>query len=307
MATLIVIRLVDQPDCDIVAEAVNDPQQAFAGRPLSIRRPLVLRGKNNVEPLSAGSDKAQPVVLMPHQIKSVGTPRKNAIKLFKRYWSRKSPKTGGRPLSLIEIDEVCDLSQSIVILEPTFRLGNVSALELIVLNHIVRGLRPHTCFEFGTFDGRSTLNICANASTGAEVFTLDLPREEINNTLHELDESERKFIEKMDAGKRFKKTHYEKQIRQLFGDSAKFDFSPYEKKVDFIFVDASHSEPNVRRDAVNALCILRYDGGHKGVILFHDYGEWEGVTNALESLAATNPFHNLRSINNTSFAILELP
>src|SRR6185503_17662195 len=53
--------------------------------------------------------------------------------------------------------------------------GNVSERELITICRLVRQQQPMTLFEFGTFDGRTTLNLAANAPSDARVFTLDLP------------------------------------------------------------------------------------------------------------------------------------
>jgi hypothetical protein len=220
-----------------------------------------------------------------------------------------APPHNAAPLPTVEISALCDLNTPIVILEPMFEPGNVSALELIVLNHLVHRLQPKKCFEIGTFDGRSTLNICANAATGARVYTLDLPSEAIDETTHHIEAAERKFIEKESSGARFAGTPYARQIEQIYGDSAQFDFSPFAETVDFVFVDASHSKPNVLSDARSAMQLLRKDehGKASGMVLFHDYGEWEGVTEALEELAATEqPFQNLRHIQSTSFACLDL-
>jgi hypothetical protein len=53
--------------------------------------------------------------------------------------------------------------------------GNVSLQELAVLASLVRIRQPHRIFEFGTFDGRSTLNLAVNAPKQTLVMTLDLP------------------------------------------------------------------------------------------------------------------------------------
>src|SRR5712691_2855619 len=42
-------------------------------------------------------------------------------------------------------------------------MGNVSIYELLVLVELLQVHRPLACFEIGTFDGRTTLNMAANA------------------------------------------------------------------------------------------------------------------------------------------------
>ncbi|MCL5958581.1 MAG: class I SAM-dependent methyltransferase, partial [Chloroflexi bacterium] len=58
------------------------------------------------------------------------------------------------------------------------------------------------------------------------------------------------------------------KVKQLYGDSAQFDFGPYRESVDLFFVDGAHSYEYVRSDTAKALSCTRKDG----VILWHDYG-----------------------------------
>ena len=44
-----------------------------------------------------------------------------------------------------------------------------------------------------------------------------------------------------------------------------------------------------------------------GIIIWHDYGVWVGVTNAINYLHQNNPaFKNMRQIENTSYVILQV-
>lgn len=91
------------------------------------------------------------------------------------------------------------------------------------------------------------------------------------------------------------------RVKQLFGDSADFDFSPYE--VDFVFVDGSHAYEYVMSDSRRALAMLR---NGRGLVLWHDYGEWEGVTRALNELHERDvAFAGLRHVDGTTLAMLE--
>ena len=183
------------------------------------------------------------------------------------------------------------------------RNGNISALELAAICKIVRQKQPKKIFEIGTFDGRTTLNMAANAKE-AIVYTLDLPESYVAQTKLQIEKGDRIYIIKNECGTCFQGTRYMNRIIQLYGDSADFDFSDWYRVTDFVFVDGSHSYEYVMNDAQIALKLVRPDG----VILFHDYGgTWSGVNLALEQLFLTNQhFRDLKHIEGTSFAILDL-
>ena len=90
---------------------------------------------------------------------------------------------------------------------------------------------------------------------------------------------------------------------ELYGDSASFDFSPYEGSIDLVFVDGSHAFNYVKSDAEVALRLIRKSGG---LILFHDYdAAWDGVTRALNELAVSHSaMTGLRHLTGTSLAYL---
>lgn len=183
-------------------------------------------------------------------------------------------------------------------LEP--RDGNVSLLEIIVLARLVRERAPRTIFEIGTFDGRTTLNLAANAPDDAMVFTLDLPANE--PTAYALAPADYHFVNKPASGARLAGTAYATRVTQLYGDSATFDFSPYHSE--FVFVDGSHAYEYVKSDSMRALELV---GDGPGVIVWHDYAGWDGVTRALQELAATDPrFASLQWVRGTSLVVLEV-
>lgn len=182
--------------------------------------------------------------------------------------------------------------------------GNVTLLELLAIVGLVRTHAPLRLMELGTFDGRTTLNLAANSPSGAEVFTLDLPQSGLGGALLPLAAGDKHYIKKETSGARYQGGDCADKITQLWGDSATFDFSPYFQTVDFLFIDASHSYEYVLSDSRVALKMLR-PGGEPRVILWHDYGAWEGVTRALEELADEGAdFRGLRRIAGTSLACL---
>jgi len=178
--------------------------------------------------------------------------------------------------------------------------GNVSLLELVVIARLARRQQPQQVMEIGTFNGRTTLNIAANCDEQTTIYTLDLPREEVLNTALPLVARDKLFIDKEQSGARFIGTPYEKKIVQLYGDSARFDFSSYCGKIDVIFIDGSHSYGYVLNDSRVALKLLR---NNRGLIIWHDYNDSEGVTRALNELyTQTAEFKRLRHIEGTSLA-----
>jgi predicted O-methyltransferase YrrM len=182
--------------------------------------------------------------------------------------------------------------------------GNVSERELVAICRLTRALAPHRVFELGTFDGRTTLNLAANAPD-ARVFTLDLPRSGLGSTAGTIEASERQYADKEASGTRFAGSAEAARITQLYGDSATFDYAPYEGTMDLVFIDASHAYEYVLNDSLRALRLLRPSGG---VVLWHDYGRWDGVTRALNALRRLEPrCATLRWIAGTTLALLRVP
>jgi predicted O-methyltransferase YrrM len=192
-------------------------------------------------------------------------------------------------------------AQSIQVLAPQGVDGNTSLDELCLLMCLLKRTLAETIFEFGTFDGRTTLNLAANGAKNGRVISLDLPREQASATALPLAQGDTPYIEKADSGARYRGTPFEGRITQLFGDSAKFDLSPYAGTVDFVFIDASHAYEYVMNDSRAALRLLR---GGKGAIAWHDYTPyWSGVVRALDELFATEArFAGLRHIEGTVLA-----
>jgi len=183
--------------------------------------------------------------------------------------------------------------------------GNVSELELIGICRIVRAMRPQVVFEFGTFDGRTTLNLAANAPEDARVHTLDLPRADLSALSSRIEVAERRYVDKDVSGARFLGTPFASRIVQHFGDSATFDYSPLHGTVDLAFVDASHAFEYVVNDSLQALRLLSPEGG---IVLWHDYARWDGVTGALNQLRRVDPrFAALRHVAGTTLAMLRVP
>ena len=184
--------------------------------------------------------------------------------------------------------------------------GNVRLSELAIINSLAQAVEDGTnIFEIGTFDGRTTLNLAFSSPPHCQVYTLDLKPE--MDTAFDLAEGERHMVEKLRSGARidpYRNSDREtmSRIHQLYGDSASFDFSPYYNSCSLVFIDASHDYEFVLSDSRQAMKMIR-DGG---VILWHDYGIWRGVTDALEHLAG-GEIPGIRCIRGTSLAYWRKP
>lgn len=218
--------------------------------------------------------------------------------LMEPVWVERAPEM----LPDVSISSVVSDEWAIKVLEER-QSGNISLLETSILSKLVKQCEPERIFEIGTFDGRTTWHMAVNSGDNARVFTLDLPADRAAKTAFDVCETERRYIEKPEPGARFKGTPYEKKIAQLLGDSASFDFSAYEATMDFVFVDGSHAHQYVLNDSRVALKLIN----RRGMILWHDYGRWNGVTTALNELYASDArFRSLRRIQGTTFAFLTI-
>ena len=196
-------------------------------------------------------------------------------------------------------DVVGDL-EKITLHEPIAVNGNVSTSELLIISSLVKKFQCKNIFEIGTFDGRTTLNMAANAPEDAQIFTLDLPQEEMSSAKLEITNGDQPYIQKAASGLRFSGTPYSKRIKQLYGDSATFDFTAHSGKVDCIFVDGSHSYSYVVSDTKNALKVCP-----DGLIIWHDYNlSCKGVIQALNEFQASEPrFKDIVHIEGTSLVV----
>lgn len=176
--------------------------------------------------------------------------------------------------------------------------GDVNLAELAVLASAAAAASAGDVIEIGTFDGRTTLNLAVNAPPQARVFTLDLPPEAAPK--FDLAPGERAYVEKPRSGGRFLDAPpawapAARRITQLMGDSAAFDWSAHVGRAGLVFVDGSHAYDYVMADSDTALRLVT----DKGMVIWHDYGVWEGVTRALEQIEASRHL-GLRHVRGTS-------
>ena len=210
------------------------------------------------------------------------------------------------PLPEVSLNEVIGDVPQVTLYEISTAAGNTTLLEQIVLARLAETVVAKNIFEFGTFDGRSALNLVAHSPKDAQLYTLDLPASEMNSAKLFIEPGEKAFIQKAESGTRFIQSEYSTQIERLYGDSAAFDFNPYLGRMDMVFVDASHAYDYVRCDTLNAIKLIRPEGG---LIVWHDYSDdWPGVKRALDEFYRSGkpPFSSLRKIEGTTMVMLRV-
>ena len=157
------------------------------------------------------------------------------------------------------------------------------------------------CREIESDVLRYCLDHAINAPAHITVYTLDLPPDTAPR--FELAPGERVFVEKPRSGRHFVEAAPQwrtaaARITQAFGDSATFDWSAHHGRAGLVFVDGSHAYDYVLADTETALRLI----APGRLVIWHDYGVWEGVTRALEEIEASRRL-GLRHIRGTSLVV----
>ena len=177
----------------------------------------------------------------------------------------------------------------------TYKDGNTSPLELLILSSFVVLKKPKTLLEIGTFNGLTTLHLALNSPPSSVVHTLDLPL--LYPTKKScFDQEDLKFIESKERENVLFKKFSIDNIQMHYGNSLEFDFLRF-GQLDFAFIDGGHSYEIVKNDSEKTLKNL----SHGGTILWHDYEpNTPGVFSYLNELSKT---HALKHIEGTSLVI----
>lgn len=173
-------------------------------------------------------------------------------------------------LKKIPLSEVVPRGLSVSLTHVTSENWQVTTYELATIVSIVLSRRPDCFFEFGTFDGRTSLNVLRN-SPSTRVVSVDLPPDDLNLP-------DQKKVGNL-IGEEFRGD--DARFTQLLGNSLRFDFSPYFETVDVVFIDAGHTYECAIADSRSACRLI---GKRGGVIIWHDYATWPGVTQAVEEI-----------------------
>ena len=91
------------------------------------------------------------------------------------------------------------------------------------------------------------------------------------------------------------------RINQIISRSQEFDYSPFEKRVDFIFVDGDHTYNGIKNDSQAALRML----APGGIILWHDY--FPRFSEVRRYLHELNENLQLRHVPDTALIMYQAP
>jgi Methyltransferase domain len=159
--------------------------------------------------------------------------------------------------------------------------SGTSVFETYILASLVQCLKPRTLFEFGTSEGRTTLQLALNSPDDATIYTLDLPENHV--TRYDRAFPGESAFRRLPVGGLFNAHSEARKITQLLADSASANLGWLRGKVDFVFVDGDHAYEYVKSDSENAFSML----SPNGVVLWHDYGRrWKDVARCLAEIAA---------------------
>jgi len=172
-------------------------------------------------------------------------------------------------------------STSVLILEAHNRnlVATPMLEETAVLLAIVKHVGAKKIFELGTFDG--------STPPDAKIITLDLPPNWDGKLSFEMPKDFQNVPDTKIVGRRFHNTPHHGKIQQVLGDSAKIDWSELPGPFDLIFIDACHYYDYVVKDTQNALKHI----SPNGVIVWHDYGSFKDVSDAVDETAAQIKVH----------------
>ena len=195
----------------------------------------------------------------------------------------------GRKIPAVDPSDLFPQESISVTLDAGFgACGGLSPQEGLLMVLLAARMRCTAVFEIGTCSGRTTYNLACNIP--GIVYTLDLPPT-TRDTLLPVEKADHAFMGIEDSQKYWIGKPQADRIVQLQGDSADFDFTPYYKRMDLVFVDGSHAYHYVRKDSESALALVQ----DSGAIVWHDYAPcWPGVVRALNELASRVSLVNLK-------------
>jgi predicted O-methyltransferase YrrM len=151
--------------------------------------------------------------------------------------------------------------------------------DALLLAALCQVLACKTVFEIGTYHGETAWLLARN-KPDARIYTLDLPDIAAASRV-KLELTDQDYFRSWNRGVRFNGTPEQDRITQLYGDSAKFDFSPYRGSIDLVFIDASHSYSYVKSDTTAAFEMI----SERGTIVWDDYTYYPGIFAYLNELA----------------------
>jgi predicted O-methyltransferase YrrM len=210
-----------------------------------------------------------------------------------RLWRIREVLWGGERTGVypdVPLGEITRREDVVTLLELPSEPYHISEIKLLAITALLVRGDARVVFEIGTADGRTTRNLAANLPPDGRVHTLTLPLSE--DPVH-------RSMQSVRVGHGFLGTPEGARITQLWGDSTRFDYSPYAGSCQLVFIDAGNSEEAVR---LNSEAALRLVDRRRGVIVWNDALHF-GTQRALPRLGRERalPVHQVRG---TGLAIL---
>jgi len=161
--------------------------------------------------------------------------------------------------------------------------------EALVLCSLVCALRARRVFEIGTYRGWTSYLLASAMPQGGKLFSLELPPG--SATAHPLKPRDRYELSAQEVGETFRRRlPAGGEVVQLWGDSATFDFAPWEEAMDLVFVDGAHTHDYVRNDTLAALGMVR----EGGLVVWHDLKHnCPGVAQVLSRMARSRELYHI--------------
>jgi precorrin-6B methylase 2 len=191
-----------------------------------------------------------------------------------------------------------ELSKMVVLIAPLqdgIVAGDSGVGKLALVSGLAKTCGAKRILEIGTASGFMARHLALNCGPDCRVWTLDLQEDAADTTRFQLQKVDRDIVKKgprgsAPAGWYAALAPEADQIIQLFGDSARFDFSGVHLPLDFAFIDGAHSYEYVMLDSVNVLLRMRPGG----LVVWDDYLHyWPGLIRALGEINTVVPIIHL--------------
>lgn len=185
----------------------------------------------------------------------------------------------------IELREVVGAADKVV-------TGYIDDRNRAVIAAVCQATGAGRFFEIGTNRGRTAWTV-ARHNPKIEVFTLDLPPTGVSAADVELEitQADQIWFQQWKYPEALAGTPEASRVTLLHGDSATFEFHPYEGNIDVVYVDGSHSYSYVKNDTEAALRML----SPSGTVFWDDYPNIPGIYEYLTELAPSldGPIYHL--------------
>lgn len=176
----------------------------------------------------------------------------NSEEVFREEFVRKHGLSDGLPL--LHIEELFPDFEEVV--SPyAYLSGATMPIDIALLKGLARRKNAQSYFEIGTWRGESVANV---ADVVPRCVTLNLSKEDILALTGDVRYAEAHAIYSRDL----------ENVIHLQGNSQTFDFEPFRRQFDLVFIDGDHHHEAVAKDTATAFELLRDDNS---VIVWHDY------------------------------------